>query len=306
MKKNMRSVSALVIPSRGIGDALLMMIVSEALRQKGMHVTTVHPALTELSSWFPEHHFLKVVPPVFSEETLLVIQNDNSEKIRAFKARKNTSIFYPTYFPEKHGPLSVLDQCFEDGKSFAENAGLAIAKLLKNPRPSKSNGIQPASGLRFRHFQKRVLLHPTSSSFEKNWPQENYLRVAKQLVREGFEPVFIMTQQEKSVWKDDTFFIPTFSDLSALATYTYESGYVIGNDSVMGHLASNLGLPTLIVADDAKRMALWRPDWAPSQILTPHPLIPNFKGLRLRKNYWKRWISPRQVLSVFHQLAGIR
>jgi ADP-heptose:LPS heptosyltransferase len=90
---------------------------------------------------------------------------------------------------------------------------------------------------------------------------------------------------------------PTLSDL---ATLVYESALVIGNDSLLGHLASNLNIPTLILADDPERLQLWRPDWAPSHLLFPPAYLPK----RLRKKYWSHLISPQRVFHTAKRLLS--
>jgi hypothetical protein len=296
---------ALVIPARGIGDALLMMIASEALHQEGYCVTTIHPALGELQEWFPQHNFSTGISALDTFD-LVIVENDNSSKMGSFKNRPQVSIFYPTYLPEKHGPLSSLDQVFDPTKPFAENVQEAMKRLLKRAQVSRSNGIRVPSGLKAQKFDKRVLLHPLSSAQEKNWKKEKYLSLANRLKKQGFEPVFVVSPNEREEFLDVEkrgFSLPQFSTLNELARFTYESGFVIGNDSLLGHLGSNLGLTTLIVADDPKRMQLWRPGWALSELITPPFWIPNFKWLRLRKKKWQSFISVRKVFRTFCNLA---
>ncbi|MBI2743685.1 MAG: hypothetical protein HYX48_07190 [Chlamydiales bacterium] len=296
--------SALVLPSRGIGDGLLMMIASQALYLAGYRVTTVHPALLELKEWFPNHNFAKEIPSSLEEWDLIIAENDNSPKIQNLKSEREKSrlpisIFYPTYLEKKHGALHALDQSFDPSSSFAENASRAISKLLQKERASKDNGIRPPHHLTHRHYHERILIHPMSSSPQKNWTKERYIALACSLKKRGVSPVFIVSPEERSSWlevESAGFPLPHFSTLSSLAEFTYESHALIGNDSLMGHLASNLGLPTTILADDPKRMQLWRPDWTPSTVITPPSWIPNPKWLRLRKNRWQQFISVSRAL----------
>ncbi len=298
--------TALVLPARGIGDALLMMIASESLRQSGFQVTTAHPALVELQDWFPQHTFIRELPRSFEAWDLIIVENDNSSKIESLKQQvKNLSIFYPSYSLKKHGPLTSLDQCFDEKIPFAENMAIAIARLLQKEAPSKDNGIQALSGLILRRFSQRILLHPMSSCVQKNWSKKKYLALAQELQKKGYTPVFIVSPQERDTWQTAQrlgFPLPEFSTLSALAHFTYESGALIGNDSLMGHLASNFGLPTLTIADEPKRMRLWRPGWTMGTVVTPPSWIPNFKPIRLRKNHWQWFISKRRILENFLKL----
>jgi len=308
---------AAVVPAAGIGDALLMMIASARLLELGYEVTTLHPALLQLQEWFPKHKFapapvLEEIATFFSHYDLIIAQNDNSSKIRTLiqlreeKKLENLAIFYPTYEPHKHAPLRSLDKVFAPHLPMATNIAEATAKLLLLSSSSKDNDILPPADLLHRHHMKRVVFHPTSSALTKNWTREKYFAVANKLQKAGFEPVFAVSSSERSEWLEAEkrgFAVPNFESLDTLARYVYESGFVIGNDSLLGHLASNLQIPTLIIAGCAKRMQLWQPDWLSGRVIAPPRWIPNCKGLRWRERHWQTWISPRRVLAEFDQLS---
>jgi hypothetical protein len=299
----MANRSAAVIPAKGIGDALLMMIASHHLLKAGYQVTTFHPQMKELNDWFPGHHFDIIPPTDFAEFDLVIFENDNSQRIQKLL---NGSVFYPTYSPEKHGPLFALDQVFNSDLPMVDNIAYAIANLLQLPGISKDNGLSPPAHLSFRQNERRIIIHPCSNDAEKNWPKAKFLSLAYSLKKLGYEPVFVTSLSEKKDWQDvesKGFSLQSFPSLHALAAFLYESGYMIGNDSLLGHLASNMHLPTLIIANDEKRMRLWRPSWRQGMVLTPSRLVPNFKPLRLRKTQWKRWISPTKVLRAFARLS---
>ena len=89
--------------------------------------------------------------------------------------------------------------------------------------------------------------------------------------------------------------------LDALAQLIYESGWFIGNDSGIGHLASNLGIPTVSLIHRRKTMLRWRPDWAPGEALLPWmPLLLH----ALKERGWKYFISVNQVLKAFERLKA--
>ncbi|MFS8563805.1 MAG: hypothetical protein LVR00_05620 [Rhabdochlamydiaceae bacterium] len=99
---------AVVIPSSGIGDALMMMIASEHLRKAGIAVTTIYPKLLELQEWFPEHVFVEAKD--FSRDEWVIVQNNNLPHINVLKntCRNHLSILYPTYSYNKHGAITPL------------------------------------------------------------------------------------------------------------------------------------------------------------------------------------------------------
>lgn len=296
--------TAAVLPALGIGDALLMMIASCQLKAKGFQVITYHHALPELSPWFPGYD-LRSLPDPFIDELgsfdLILVENDNTPKIKyllnAFRPR--LSIFYPTYSAQKHASLSPLDRVFDQNLPMADNIAEAIASLIDLPLPNKENDMTPIEGLKHRSKNNQVILHPTSREIAKNWKASGFISVAKHLQLRGLTPIFCVGPHEKADWsfvEDLGFTLANLPTLSALAALVYESNLVIGNDSVAGHLASNLNVPTIIIASDEKRMRLWRPGWLKGQLVLPPPYLPNWKFLRLKEKQWHHFISINKVL----------
>ncbi len=308
---------AAVVCAKGIGDGLLMMVASHRLKHAGYDVTTYHNKLSELSPWFPDHSF-ETLPPLeelktaFLPYSLIILENDNTEKARQLidlykrGTLRNLSVFYPTYENSKHGNLTSWDRVFNASQSMVTNISVAISSLLQSREISTNNGLLPPDNLIHRKHLHRVVIHPTSSRKDDMWKKEKFLQVGAFLKEKGFEVVFSVSPIERPEWLDieeKGFLLPYFPKLDAMASYIYESGYVIGNDSVIGHLASNLQIPTVIVSDCYKRMRLWRPGWLKGAVLTPPWYIPNFKGSRMRVRKWKEFISTRRVLSAFRRLA---
>ncbi len=289
--------TAAVLPAFGIGDALLMMIASHQLKLQGYKVTTFHQALPELANWFPDHQ----IEPSYSTLDafdLIIAENDNSPKIKQLieSYRPRLSIFYPTYSKEKHGPLHLLDRIFDEHRPMADNIAEAMASFFSLPVPSKYNGLILPDTPR---NSKQVLIHPTSRSVSKNWNAKGFIKVARKLKHLDFTPVFCVSPQEQSQWEfvaEEGFTLVCPPNLSHLAMLVHESAAVIGNDSSVGHLASNLDVPTLIIADDEQRMRLWRPGWRQGNLVLPPRYLPDWKLLRLN---WQHFISPSKVLKNF-------
>jgi heptosyltransferase-3 len=301
-------MKVLVVPANGIGDALLMMIASHAFAKAGHEVSTVHPALKELQGWFPGMRFADTIPDDLSPFDLVVVENDNSRKVQKIKEQKlrSLSIFYPTHLPQKHGEPSSLDQIFDPQKTMVDNIAKGAANLLALNTVEKSNGIVVPQGLHHRLYKQRVLLHPTSANAEKNWLAKRFIGLSLSLKEKGYEPIFCLSAKERPAWQELEkmgISVPHFKTLDDLARFTYESGYLIGNDSLLGHLASNLCIPTLTIANEVKRMRLWRPGWHEGKLITPPVALPNMKFLRLRKKYWAHFISKKKVLAAFNELV---
>lgn len=296
--------TAAVIPALGIGDALLMMIASHQLQLHGYQVTTFHSQLPELSSWLPGHNLQSVYDDDLLESyDLLIVENNNSPMINRLieKRRSRLSIFYPTYKAGKHAPLTPLDRRFDPHLSMAANISIAIASLL-NATPSKENGLVPPPCFTHHSYKNRVLIHPTSRVPAKNWKAEGFFKVAKEIAAQGLEPVFCVAPSELKEWENREIPLANASSLADLAGLIYESRFVIGNDSLPGHLASNLGIPTLIIADSEERMRLWRPDWLQGELVFPSRYLPKWKFLRMR---WQQCITAAQVLKAFNRLQEV-
>src|SRR3972149_5411890 len=304
---------AAVIPSTGMGEALLMMVASHALFKRGYEVTTYHPKLSELQEWFVGHRFAPAASlDILQKNDLIILQNNNSLEVASlFKARlskelSTLSLFYPTYKEGKHPPLSSQDRVFDGKKTMVENIAEATASLFDEKKSSIDNGLIVLPSLTHRLHRRRVAIQPISTDLKRTWLFSSFLKVARKLKKEHFQPVFILTPQEREhpIWKESGIEIPFFKTLSELAAYVYESGFVIGNDSLLPHLASNLNIPHLVIGHLEDHMRLWRPGWLQGKVLLPSPWIPNVKFFRLRDRRWQQWISVREVLNRFYELAS--
>jgi hypothetical protein len=308
---------AAILPAQGIGDALLMLIASYHLHEAGYIVTTYHPALAELSSWLKNKIFLPFPNTYELEKELqsmdiIILQNDNSLRskqlieLRSQGKLQQLSIFYPTYQSHKHSTLKPQDHVFKEDLCMAENIAAAIAKILHLAGVSRNNGICPPPHLTHRKHKKRVLIHPSSSAQEKNWDEKKFFLLAKKLRKMNFFPVFAVSSKEHKLWikkKGNIYETPEIHSLAELAEMVYESGYVIGNDSLLGHLASNLHIPSLIIANDKKRMRLWRPGWLKGEVITPSNSLFSYLLLKLDRTNWKRTISVKEALDKFKKLS---
>lgn len=302
-------MKAAVICSKGMGDGLMMMTASHRLKMEGYEVTTFQDLMGELSPWFPGHHFAKrSTITTLDAFDFILLQNDNTPFSFDLidRNRKKIHIFYASYEPKKHRPLTAEDVVFDRSQPMVKNIAEGIAAILNLDHPLYENGITPPEDLTYRKHQKRVVIHPTSTTPKRTWTAEKFIALAHLLEDKGWEPVFSVGPNERNEWEarlKGLFPLPSFPNLSSLAAYLYKSHFLIGNESGTGHLASNLGIPTLIVASCPKQMALWRPGFLPGQVVTPPPYVPNFKFLRLREKKWQSFISPKRILKAYQKVC---
>ncbi len=293
----------------GMGDGLMALVLSNNLQLNGGTVTTFHPFLGSLHQWFPKlsiHSF-----PSSEEMELVLSQYDRFfiiyEKSPWMQAilehchkhhRDKTTVLNPIATPRRDYPYWEGGK-FDGNRPFVENLYNFCKDTLRFTVVTKSNGIAIPKTVQPKRFPKRVIIHPSSSREGKNWPKEKYLQLIRRLDKEGYTASLILTQEERLGWDLNRIEAPLFSNLFEMASYIAESGYMIGNDSGIGHLASCLGLPTLTICRSLQASKFWRPAWARGQVVTPSPWVPNIKGLRLRDKHWKKWISVDKVLSRF-------
>lgn len=306
-------LSAGVFFHNGLGDGVNCLVLSHNLHLNGWKVDTYQNMMGSMQNWFPH---LRVYPyPKVDEVDLIletydrffVVHDDSSEFVlrliqegkRRFPERIKVIYFYPS-------KNIVNDKYYADCLTnpnipVVDNLCRFCEKILHLPMVTRSNGFTPPEGLVSRKYEKRVVIHPTSAKEARNWPKEKFLKLAKYLKSKGFQPVFIPGTKEG--W--DEVEVAQFSTLDSLGRYIYESGYLIGNDSGLGHLASAIGVPTLIFCRGKRLANLWAPSYHPGIVLTPSSWIPNIRGLRLRDRYWKKFISVWMAKRAFNSLSAV-
>lgn len=296
-----------VVSAAGIGDALILEMASYHLRKMGHDVVSFTNHLSGFGEWLPNVHCqaqpgLGEEKEVFASFDAILVQHDNTPKARAILALrpgKKVYTFYTNYRLSKHGPLwPGMDFVFDEKQSMVENTKTALKELFSIGADLGENGLAPPKHLVYQKHPKRVAIHPTSTMPSKNWPKKKFLKVAHWLEKNGFEPVFVTSPAERAKWGG-----PELKSLADLASFLYESGSFLGNDSGPGHLASYLGIPYLIIGKQDRQMQLWRPGWHPGEIVTAPSWIPNCKGFRIRDEKWQWFVSARNIIKVLQKTA---
>lgn len=298
MKKDMVSLESVktiaFVMSPRLGDCLLSMIVTHNLRRNGFKVTAFSNFLTAMRTYFPEEDIQPHPDPAVRQNLL------NSFDLLIYMADYNV-----TGDVKSHPRLVILDDyaLYHRPISMVE-IQLAVCREIFNLADIvRTNGLAPRAGLAFRKHTQRVAIHPGGSSRYKRWPAKRFIALAQQLKHQGYHPVFVIaaTEKEKFCWiMEQGLAYVAEPSLERLPEFLYESGWFIGNDSGIGHLASNLGIPTLTLLGRQSVRRRWRPGWAPGKALLPRtPLLLR----RWKIRYWRYFISVSRVMRTFNEMT---
>ncbi len=301
----------------GLGDGINCLVLSNNLHLNGYQVDTYQNAIGSMQNWFP-HLPVQPYPGVEELPRILhaydyyfVVWNDASEFVkklieegkRRFPDRIKVLYLYPS--PNIVNEPYYADCLTDPTVSIAANMRIVCEQVMHLPKSTKSNGFIAPEGVQFRKYPKRIAIHPTSARVTRNWPKDKFVKLALHLKEEGLQPVFIPGAKDWENWQDVLplgLELADFSNLDALARFIYESGYLIGNDSGLGHLASALGIQTLTFCRRKAWAKMWAPSFTKGIVLTPSSLIPNIRGFRLRDKYWQKFISVNQARRGFELL----
>ncbi|MBX3265339.1 MAG: glycosyltransferase family 9 protein [Acidobacteria bacterium] len=128
------------------------------------------------------------------------------------------------------------------------------------------------SGFRIPH-PEFALLHPSTAFITKQWPAENFARLAEHLGEKGLAAVAVTSKSERAVLEElvarSGVPVTTFDDLSLpeITALASRAKLFVGNDSGIAHISAAVGTPTLVIFGSSNRDH-WRP-WgdAPSEIV---------------------------------------
>lgn len=298
-----------IICANGIGDGLIMMVVAAHL-QKQATITIFHDKSVTLSKLFPKlYEWSSYSREKIAQFNLIIMQYDGSKAAHEILHLRRQRNFPQVimFFPYKHPSSQSTDLVFDRSMTMVDNIMAFMQQKFPHARSksvSKNDLLIPKG--EYRKYSHRIVIHPSSANPRKNWTPIQFVILAQELRRFGYLPIFVIPPSEYSQWKS---FLPShlplqsFTDLSDLSSYLYESGYFIGNDSGLGHLASNLQIPTLTIFSKKSLSPLWNPGFGIHKVLLPYR-FPNWKGLSLRFREWL-WpisISTKKALTEFFSL----
>jgi heptosyltransferase-3 len=285
-----------LVLSPAIGDSLLMMTIARNLQQNGIAVTIFGRQIQSLGAWFPE---IETLDDLAAEDLTAKLAGFD----RVIQMHRNKPF---VGLEQYHPRVSFLDHIcrVRSSESMADRLAKFCVDEFGLAGADKSNGMTPPPGLQHRKYPLRVAIHPTASTADKCWLPARFIRLAIRLRELGFSPEFVVAPQERADWLYIERFglkLPDLGSLDNVATWVYESGWFIGNDSGIGHLASSLHIPTLSLFMRRGIARTWRPDWGTGQVLIGSTYLPT--GF-LKERYWKYMLSVRQVARAFEQLRA--
>lgn len=299
----------------GLGDGINCLVLTNHLHLNGWKVDTYQNTIGSMQNWFPHlpvmpYPKMEELPHILAKyEWFFIVQNDTDEFVKALicEAKKinpdKTKVLYLYPSPNIIKEPYYLDCLTNPTQSIAENMRIVCRDVLKLPKITTGNGFIPADDLIQNKFPKRIVIHPTSARPTRNWPKERFVKLALHLRKIGFDVTFIPGEKDFPDWQNLDFKVLNFPNLDKLARYIYESRYLIGNDSGLGHLASALGIPTLTICRRKAWAKMWAPSFHHNVVITPSSLIPNISGLRWRDRHWQKLISVNKVLRGFQELV---
>lgn len=283
-----------LVMSSAIGDSLLTMIVANNLREHGFTVTAFGRHCFALREWFPH---IDVQPGLDGTDPSVSLAHFDTV-IQLHRDRPFVNL------TRQHRNAIILDYLCDS--SSRDSLATRLTQFCKTEfgigNASKSNGIKAPTGIVHRRHIKRVAIHPTASTADKCWLQRRFVKLALKLKAKGFDPQFVVAPEERETWRELTHLgipVPDLGSLDNVAAWIYESGWFIGNDSGLGHLASSLDVPTLSLFMRQSLARTWRPDWGPGQVLIGSAGLPSG---RLKERFWKHALTVTRVARAFDKL----
>ena len=286
--------NAAFVMSPALGDSLNLLVIAHNLVRAGWRVEIFGDHAWSLARWFPH---LSMNPALSEEEARdrlesfdVVVQMHRDRPFKDLRA-------WHSGFVDLHD-IEYAD----DGRCMADRFAAFAVTHFGLQTVETSNGIRAPREFQQRRYAQRVAVHPEASTADKRWLANRFIGLSRRLSGEGFAPEFVVAESERSHWLKHADVAPplrSFRNAAYLAAWLYESGWFIGNDSGLGHLASALGIPTLTVFRRRRVAQRWRPGFQRGEIVLPPWWVPT---AGLKEKWWRESISVRRVQRAFRVL----
>ncbi|MEI6242020.1 MAG: glycosyltransferase family 9 protein [Chlamydiota bacterium] len=306
-----------IVSCPGLGDGLISLALANNFYINKKEVVLFHSgSFSELQPFFPYvsiRKFPSHLEEIFSYEKIFVFYDFSHPFIKTLILEGKKQFLEKIWvinasFSSRKGKQPYYEDAkFEPHLSMVQNMELFCSRILHLPKVTKEVFWKFPEDRAIQKNPKKVILHASGAKVEKRWPIEKFLLLYRLLESMGFAPLFVFSEKEKEEWnfllkeKVAVRFFPTCEEL---AKEVSSAGYMIGNDSGVGHLASCFGLPTVSIFCHKRKSLLWRPGFCRGEVVYPSPGIPNISCFRLRDIFWKRFISVSKVLRAFKKLTS--
>jgi heptosyltransferase III len=311
------------ICSPRLGDTLISMVTINNLYRHGYQVDVYGDYADALREWFP---WVKIMPALKVEnyrpylamyKTILHMYEDEISRdlaARDSQAPHSVVMSHSALYKTRASLVDIQVMVCRELLGGASAEESVVGSVMKSATINigkkgsaeknigvivRDNNLQPLPGLVSRRFAQRVVMHPESYVAFKKWPKHKFIKLSQRLQQMGYEICFIVAPQERESWSDVVAYgikFPQFASLSETAAFIYESGFFIGNDSGIGHLASNLGVPTVSIILRKSLARQWRPSWAIGEVVLP----PEWVNPRpIKERFWQYFTSVNRVLKRF-------
>lgn len=294
-KKESSSRYIALIPGIGLGDGLLFMPSLWNLVESGFRVKLFSSALDVWSD--------RLAPAIFCKTCTFECRKES-----VLQELENCDhIFIQCHSPAElllkdHPHMTIVGKARWAGQTQAEAIDQAITTQLQL-KPSFVEPLRQQLGFKpdVSNHRPCIAIHPTSTHPGKNWPLHQFLKVADNLHKQGYEVAFCLGKQENKLAMEITSHTLWFGlPLNDLCHRLANCQLLIGTDSGLGHLACLLGVPTLSIFQSKRHSLLWHPAWGANTVVLPAIPVPGF----IRKHLWKYCLWPTQVL--FHAKKILR
>jgi len=332
--KNNTHIKVAILPSLGMGDALIEMVIANNLALNNYDVTFFSDFGYQLEHFISNYH-VKPTPSAESLENQLrnqhiILADPSSAYIKSLSQAdsdwlRENAIFYRVNSPlQRHEKCANIDSISsrlptlkhdhnvkqaEFFIRFSKNMKRSllvrepliydIAHFLKHNIGLKNASIANGVKIPRRAIDKtKIIIHPTSSKPFKNWDPKKFVETAKILKNNGYNPIFTVSPSEQKEWQNlcgDDFDVPNFKDIKELALFYSDAAWFIGNDSGNAHLASLIGIPTLQLFRRCRKKPTWRASWSENKIITA-----NFPYC-ISKKKWQQGLSVEKVIDEFYR-----
>lgn len=280
--------------SNALGDCLVSMVMVDNMVRHGVDVRVFGDTVHALRTWFPR----ATIEPMPTREAL-------PARLASFHTVFQVHRAYPVAnLMDLHpGCMLLEDVVYEKGGGgVAERLAAYCLHQWGWASADIGNGACAPPGLHYRRYRQRVVIHPESSWTGTRWLACRFVRLAHRLRARGYDVHFVIAPHERERWAGlDAHGIPAprFENLDLLARWIHESGWFIGNDSGIGHLASSVGIPTVTLFRRRGVAQRWRHAWGITEPVLPWQWLPS---AALKNALWRHTLTCGRVLAAFSAL----